>query len=323
MANKPNESNRHHHATTMVAPMQPKMDEIEATSKSPKGGGKQSPVPEIWLILLHVGVAFAPWTFTWSGLCMAIFFHWVTGSIGICLGFHRLLTHTGLIVPNWLYNFLSLVGTMAGEGGPLTWTANHRKHHAYSDQPGDPHSPHDGPWWAHMFWLAYTTHGGDKAAYLKKWVPDLLKKPALVMLETMFLPLHIAFGILVTSIGYAIGGTPLALSWLVWVVCVRMVAVLHTTWFVNSASHMFGYKNYETKDDSRNLWWVAIIAYGEGWHNNHHAHPRLAQHGHKWWEFDMTYQVIKLLRFVGLARDVVDLASMEEKKRQHADRVAA
>jgi stearoyl-CoA desaturase (delta-9 desaturase) len=249
--------------------------------------------------------------------------HWVTGSLGICLGFHRLLTHTGLVVPNWLQNFLSLLGTFAGEGGPISWTANHRKHHAYSDQPGDPHSPHEGPWWAHMFWLAFTTDNGDPKGYAQKWVPDLLKQPFLVMLERWFLPIHIAFGSLITGTGYLIGGTELALSWLVWVVCVRMVAVLHTTWFVNSASHIFGYKNYETKDDSRNNWWVAIIAYGEGWHNNHHAHPRLAQHGHKWWEFDATYAVIRFLRFVGLAKNVIDVSSMEEKKREHAERRVA
>jgi len=95
---------------------------------------------------------------------------------------------------------------------------------------------------------------------------------------------------------------------------VRLVLVLHTTWFVNSASHMFGYRNYETTDDSRNCWWVGLIAYGEGWHNNHHAYPRMAKHGHKWWEFDATYQLIRLLRVTGLVSDVVDYRSHEEKK---------
>lgn len=142
-------------------------------------------------------------------------------------------------------------------------------------------------------------------------------------LERYFLPIHLVVGGLITLAGYAIGGTPLALSWFVWVVCVRMVAVLHVTWFVNSASHIWGYKNYETRDDSRNLWWVAVLAYGEGWHNNHHALPRLAQHGHKWWEFDLTYQFIRLLRWTGLAKNVVDLASMEEKKRSRKSSQAA
>lgn len=324
---------RNHHPGNLVAPVQPIVDEIGNVShKGVSGGSKPSPVPEIyhiqwgptaWLVALHIGVLFAPWTFTWSGLGLAFLFHWMTGSLGICLGFHRLLTHTGLVVPKWLYNTLALIGTLAGEGGPISWTANHRKHHAYSDQPGDPHSPHDGPWWAHMFWLAFTTDNGDFKGYTRKWVPDLLKQPFLMTLEKWFLPIHLAFAAMITGAGYLIGGTELAASWLIWAICVRMVGVLHSTWFVNSASHMFGYKNYETKDDSRNNWWVAIIAYGEGWHNNHHAHPRLAQHGHKWWEFDITYAVIRLLRATGLATDVVDLASMEEKKRMRAERNAA
>jgi stearoyl-CoA desaturase (delta-9 desaturase) len=133
----------------------------------------------------------------------------------------------------------------------------------------------------------------------------------------------LVFGAILTGIGYLIGGPGLAASWLVWGVCVRMVGVLHVTWFVNSASHMWGYKNYETRDDSRNLWWVAILAYGEGWHNNHHALPRLAQHGHKWWEFDITFQAIRFLRAVGLAKNVFDLAAYEEKQRKRAERSAA
>jgi stearoyl-CoA desaturase (delta-9 desaturase) len=141
--------------------------------------------------------------------------------------------------------------------------------------------------------------------------------------ENFFLPIHILFGALLTGAGYLYGGPTYAVSWLVWAVCVRMVAVLHVTWFVNSASHMFGYKNYETRDDSRNLWWVAIVAYGEGWHNNHHALPRLAQHGHKWWEFDITFQVIRLLRAVGLAKNVIDLETYEAKLARRADRSVA
>jgi fatty-acid desaturase len=322
------------HTSTLVAPVAPQLDdEFEGNSaKSIKGGSKESPVPTVyriqwgpaaWLIALHIGAIAAPWTFSWSGLWLCVFLHWVNGSLGICLAYHRLLTHTGLEVPRWLAKFLTFCGVLSGEGGPISWTANHRKHHAYSDQPGDPHSPHEGPWWAHMFWLAFSTDNGDFKAFTKKWVPDLIKQPYLMFLEKWFLAIHLAFGAALTGIGYLIGGPTLAVSWLVWAICVRMVAVLHTTWFVNSASHMFGYKNYETKDDSRNLWWVALIAYGEGWHNNHHAHPRLAQHGHKWWEFDSTYAVIRLLKVLGLAKNVVDLESMAQKKREHADRTTA
>ncbi len=232
------------------------------------------------------------------------------------MGYHRLLTHTGFEIPEWLRRTVALIGTLAGEGGPVLWTANHRRHHAYSDHEGDPHSPHDGPWWSHMFWLAYKTDGGNMNAYLKRWAPDLAEDKFMMGLEKYFLPIHIAFGLLVFGAGWLYGGMAYAISWTVWVVAVRMVFVLHATWLVNSASHMWGYKNYETRDDSRNLWWVGLVTYGEGWHNNHHAHPRLAQHGHKWWEFDVTYLAIRLLRAVGLAKNVVDLKSVEEKKQR-------
>ncbi len=283
--------------------------------------------PAIWLVGIHIAACFAPWTFTWSGLVLMLVMHWMTGSLGICLGFHRLLTHTGLDVPRWVRNTFAIIGTLAGEGGPILWTANHRRHHAHSDQPGDPHSPHDGPWWSHMFWLAWTTDGGNPEAYYKRWVPDLVSDKFLFALDRFFLPIHIAFGFMVFGAGWLIGGMNLAISWTVWLVALRMVLVLHTTWFVNSASHIWGYRNYETRDDSRNLWWVGLIAYGEGWHNNHHAHPRLAQHGHKWWEFDSTYAFIRLLRACGLAKNVVDLKSVAEKKRSRpaslADRKSA
>jgi stearoyl-CoA desaturase (delta-9 desaturase) len=174
-----------------------------------------------------------------------------------------------------------------------------------------------------MFWLAFSTDNGDFDGFAKHWVPDLVKDKGLMFFERFFLPIHIVFGAALAGIGYLIGGQSLAISWLVWAVCLRMVAVLHVTWFVNSASHIWGYKNYETRDDSRNLWWVAIVAYGEGWHNNHHALPRLAQHGHKWWEFDITFQAIRFLRALGLATNVMDLASYQEKLRKRAERSAS
>lgn len=324
---------RHHHASVMEPPTRPvPLDDVQLPEKMPVAGGQRLPEPEvyninwaaaIWLVAIHIGALFAPWTFTWTGLAIAVVMHWMTGSLGICLGFHRLLTHTGLVVPSWVRYSLTFIGTLAGEGGPLTWCANHRKHHAFSDQVGDPHSPNDGPWWAHMFWLAFTTDGGDRKGFLKKWVPDLLADRGMVRLENWFLPIHLLVGTAMFVAGYAYGGLQLALSMLVWGVCVRLILILHTTWFVNSASHMWGYRNYETRDQSRNLWWVGLLAYGEGWHNNHHAHPRLAQHGHKWWEIDMTYWFIKGLVLVGLAKDVVDLKSMQTKiDRRKAKKVA-
>ena len=125
-------------------------------------------------------------------------------------------------------------------------------------------------------------------------------------MDRAFLPVNFLAAVAVSAIGFAIGGWPMAVSFLIWATFVRLVLVLHTTWFVNSASHMWGYRNYETTDNSRNLWWVGLIAYGEGWHNNHHAYPRMAMHGHKWWEIDVTYWAIRCMKKVGLAWDVVD-----------------
>lgn len=266
-----------------------------------------------WLTTAHLVVLAAPFYFTWSGLVVALVLHWITGSLGICLGYHRLLTHDGMKTYPWVRYLFATIGSLAGEGTPLDWTADHRKHHKHSDQIGDPHSPHEGPWWAHMFWLAFHTHNGDRAAHLKRWVPDLYRDRGIRFMDYLFLPLHILSGFVLFGLGYAYGGTDVGISWVIWGLFVRLVAVLHTTWLVNSASHMFGYRNYETTDDSRNNWLVAIIAYGEGWHNNHHAYPRMAKHGHKWWEFDITWQAIRLLERLGLVWDVVDYRTAAEK----------
>jgi stearoyl-CoA desaturase (delta-9 desaturase) len=268
-----------------------------------------------WLGFVHLVVLVAAyWTFSWTGLLVMLGLHWVTGSLGICLGFHRLLTHTGMKTYPWVRYTFATIGTLAGEGPPLNWVADHRKHHAHSDQEGDPHSPHDGGWWSHMNWLAFSTHEGDRDAYLKRWVPDLYKERGMRILDKLFLPLHFFTGVILFAIGYWFGGVQFGASLLVWGLFVRLVAVLHATWMVNSASHMWGYKNYETTDDSRNNWLVAIVAYGEGWHNNHHAYPRMAKHGHRWWEFDLTWQVIRLLRMCGLVWDVVDYRTAAEKR---------
>ena len=267
-----------------------------------------------WLSMAHIVCLAAPFTFTWTALGVTLFLHWVTGSLGICLGYHRMLTHDGMKTHPWVRNVFAMIGTLAGEGTPLDWVADHRKHHKHSDQVGDPHSPHDGPWWSHMFWLAFHTHNGDRVAHLTHWVPDLYKLRSMRIIDKLFLPVHIATGFILFGLGYAFSGTEMAVSLVVWAMFLRLVAVLHTTWMVNSASHIFGYRNYETTDDSRNNWLVAIIAYGEGWHNNHHAYPRMAKHGHKWWEFDMTWMAIKLLRRLGLVWDVVDYRTAAEKR---------
>ena len=276
-----------------------------------------------WLTMAHLVVAVMAYsTFTWAGLAVMLVLHWVTGSLGICLGFHRMLTHTGMKTYPVVRYFFACIGTLAGEGSALDWVADHRKHHAHSDQEGDPHTPNEGGWWSHIFWLAFHTHNGDRKAYLQRWAPDLYRERGMRILDVMFLPMHIATGFILFGIGYWLGGTALGTSLVVWGMFVRLIGVLHATWLVNSASHMWGYRNYETTDDSRNNWLVAIVAYGEGWHNNHHAYPRMAKHGHQWWEFDITWQAIRLLRATGLVWDVVDYKNAAEKKANQAKQAA-
>ncbi len=267
----------------------------------------------VWLLAIHIGALAAPWTFSWSALALVVVLHWLCGGIGICLGYHRMLTHGSFATYPWFRRFIAAIGCLAGEGPPLMWVANHRLHHARSDQEGDPHSPRDGNWWSHVFWLAFKVGGKNQKEFYRRWAPDLYQDRVLRGLDYGFIPLNLALSAAITAGGYAIGGWPLAVSWLVWAVAVRMVLVLHSTWFVNSASHIWGYRNYETRDDSRNNWWVALLTYGEGWHNNHHAHPRMAKHGHKWWEIDVTFWTIRALEKLGLAWNVIDYRNRDEK----------
>lgn len=259
-----------------------------------------------WLVLLHLGALAGPWFLTWQAVLIACCLYWLTGSVGVCLGYHRLLTHGAFKTYRPIRWLIAMIGGLSGEGSAIDWIANHRKHHAYSDHQGDPHSPRDGAWWAHVFWLGWTIHGPEREAHVRRWAPDLIKDPGMRLLEKLFLPLHVLSGVLLLLLGHWLGGTHMAFSFLVWGLFVRLVAVLHATWLVNSASHMWGYKNYETTDDSRNNWLVALITFGEGWHNNHHAYPRMAKQGHRWWELDPTFAIIRMSQWIGLAWDVVD-----------------
>lgn len=291
-----------------------KSDPAQPTAAQRKRFGNISWWAVGWLTVAHLACLAAPFTFTWSGLAALVLLHWFAGSLGICLGYHRMLTHSGMKSRPWVRYLFASIGSFAGEGSPLDWVADHRKHHAHSDQEGDPHSPHDGGWWSHVFWLAFHTHAGDRKGYLMRWAPDLYKDRGIRIIDKLFLPLHLAVSAALLGGGYLVGGWELGVSLLVWGMFLRLVTVLHATWLVNSASHIWGYRNYETTDGSRNNWFVAIIAYGEGWHNNHHAYPRMAKHGHKWWEFDITWVAIRILQKLGLVWDVVDYRTVAEKK---------
>ena len=254
---------------------------------------------------LHLGAIFAvfPSMFSWSGLILFVVLCWVSGNLGITLCYHRLLTHRSFKTVKWFEYFLTSCACLAWQGGPINWVGTHRIHHKHSDEEGDPHSPvQDGFAWAHVFWCMHKKTDGMMA---KDAAKDLERDFGQRWMNKLFFVPQFVLAVALYGIGYAVGGHQLALSWIVWGVCLRTIFVYHGTWFVNSASHTWGYRNFETKDASTNLWWVAIISFGEGWHNNHHAHQRSAAHGLRWYEFDLTYWIIRGLSVVGLASDIV------------------
>jgi len=246
----------------------------------------------------HVLALLAPWCFSWSALGIMIFFHWLLGSIGICLGYHRLLTHRSLHVPKWLEYAIATVGAIAMQGGPIFWVATHRLHHAHTeDRDKDPYSSQRGFWWSHMLWVLYPRPEFFDYETYKRYAPDLERDPYYRWLDRYFLLLQIPVAILL----YALGGW----SFVIYGVLLRAVLLWHSTWLINSAAHLRGYRNFPSDDGSRNLWWAAILTYGEGWHNNHHAYPNVAKAGLHWWEVDMTWWAIKVLQTLGLAKKVV------------------
>jgi fatty-acid desaturase len=263
-------------------------------------------IPTLFMIaLIHAGVVLAPFTFTWSGLITCVILVFVTGALGITACYHRLLTHRSFKTPKWVEYVLTCFGCLALQGGPISWVATHRLHHKESDEEPDPHTPLVSFLWSHIGWLLFTDPQLDRYDKLRRFAKDLDKDRVIRFFQKTFVPIYLAFAALLFLVGTLIGGWYLGLSLLVWGTFVRTVWVWHATWLVNSATHLWGYRNYITKDNSRNTWWVALITFGEGWHNNHHADQRSAAHGHRWFEFDLTYWIIRGMELVGLASDVV------------------
>jgi stearoyl-CoA desaturase (delta-9 desaturase) len=212
------------------------------------------------------------------------------------MGYHRLLTHRGYKTPKWIEYFLATCGTLALEGGPIFWVATHRIHHQKSDQEGDPHTPREGTFWAHMGWILFGTGLHHDASVLARYVPDLSRDRYHVWLSSWHWLTNVVVGLGLL----AFGGIPYVL----WGIFFRTTVGLHATWLVNSATHKWGRRRFTTRDDSTNNWWVALLTFGEGWHNNHHAHPVSARHGLKWYELDQNWIGIRTLQMLGLAWDV-------------------
>ncbi|MCU0533257.1 MAG: acyl-CoA desaturase [Hydrococcus sp. Prado102] len=257
-------------------------------------------LPLAWSIIIYMAaihlvalLALFPSNFSWGAIAVAFGLYWITCGWGISIGYHRLLTHRSFEVPKWLEYFFVFCGTLTCQGGPIAWTGLHRIHHKYSDTAPDPHDSNRGLWWSHMGWMMYDNHANK---YIPRYTQDIAGDRFYQFCEKYFIPVQVILGLLL----YWWGGWP----FVIWGIFVRLVLVFHFTWFVNSATHKFGYQSHESNDNSRNCWWVALVTFGEGWHNNHHAYQYSARHGLQWWEFDITWITVRILEFFGLVKNI-------------------
>ena len=248
------------------------------------------------ITFFHVLAIPVLFTFSWQNFAALLIGNWIVGSLGVGLGWHRLLTHRSFKAPKWLEYMLTALGTMSIQDSPNKWVATHRIHHAFTETDKDPHSTRPGFWWAQIGWIVWGTAQDHDEKTLKRYVPDLLKdKGQLLISRFYYLPIIISAVFL-----FAIGGW----SMVVWGAFARVVIGWHTTWFVNSLSHIYGKRPHSTDDDSTNNWFVAILTFGEGWHNNHHAFPTSARHGLKWHQFDMNWITIRIFERLGWAKQI-------------------
>jgi stearoyl-CoA desaturase (Delta-9 desaturase) len=245
-------------------------------------------------------------------------------AVGVTVGFHRLLTHRAFQSYKWVERSFAVLGSLSVQGSVMDWVADHRKHHAHTDREGDPHSPHVGHgsglaglWHAHVGWLLETQGQAD----WQRYASELYEDPAMRRIGRGF-PLLVGLSLVVPAVaGYVLHGFTLdgAVRGLVWGGLVRIFLVHHVTWSVNSVCHFFGSRRFDVEDHSTNVGWLALLSLGESWHHNHHAFPRSAYHGLRWWEIDPSGLIISAMRRLGLAWNVVRIAP----ERQHARTIAA
>ena len=243
-------------------------------------------------------------------------------ALGITVGYHRMLTHRAFLAPKSVEYALAALGSMAVQGPVISWVADHRKHHAHADVEGDPHSPHvghdggvrgvlQGLWHAHVGWL-FSEQG---RAARRRYAPDLCEDRGMRLINRNFHWLVLAGLLLPALAGWALTGSLAgATTGLLWGGLVRLFFVHHVTWSVNSVCHFLGTRRFDVDDESRNVFWLALPSLGESWHHNHHAFPRSARHGLRWWEIDLTGLVIAGLARLGLARNVVRISPDRQRE---------
>ena len=278
--------------------------------KHQKGWNK---ITTIAMIAFHLLAVAALFRLNTGAMLTALVLYFVAGSFGIGMAYHRLLTHRGYKTYPFIEYFLTWCGTLALEGGPIFWVATHRVHHQKSDREGDPHTPREGTWWAHMGWILTGEGLHHDALTLSHYAPDLCRDRVHVWLSKWHWTSNVGVGLLLLALG--------GWDYVLWGIFFRVSFGLHCTWLVNSATHLWGSRRFDTRDDSTNNWWVALLSFGEGWHNNHHAHPTSARHGLAWYELDINWIFISTLKALGLAWDIKLARIKQEVPYEENDRL--
>ncbi len=248
------------------------------------------------MLLFTVGAIGALFYFTPALLLVAVVVWMLSHGLGLAVGYHRLLTHRGFTTPVWFEYFITWCGLLTLQGGHIKWVAIHRKHHQDTDRKGDPHSPRDGFWRSHLLWMIQTDDSIHTREFSQKYALDLYRGN----FHRFFNKYWWLPSTFLAVIFFFIGGLPLVL----WGIFVPVAVGLQFTWLVNSVCHRFGSRMFNTDDDSKNNWWVALLTWGEGWHNNHHAKPTRARHGLVWYQIDPSWIMIRFLSLLGLAKSI-------------------
>ncbi len=266
----------------------------------------------------------------WHDLAVLALMYVITG-LGITVGYHRMLTHRSFQTYKPLEYLWAFLGSMAVQGPVIAWVADHRKHHAHTDAEGDPHSPHvghgdgvlgalHGLWYAHMGWL-FDAHGRADG---EKYARDLVEDRGMTLMSRQFLSIVLIGLLIPAGLGYLLSGGTLkgAITGLIWGGLVRIFMLHHVTWSINSVCHFFGRRRFDVEDHSTNVFWLALPSFGESWHHNHHAFPRSAVHGLKWWEVDTSAMVIRAMKRLHLAWNVVEITPERQAQKMAAKQPA-